>query len=76
MGRCRKCKGTKIQRDDPPFENFVSRCMECNGSGTDEKPQCPKHKISHKYSGAIGWYCPTCDDSRMMGWWENVYSPE
>lgn len=73
MGKCKNCNGSGEVRGKGWFDNIISRCMECGGTGTDIKPQCPMHKISHKYSGAIGWYCPRCESSSQISWWDDVY---
>jgi len=61
MGKCNMCNGSGKVRDKPPFENFISTCKECGGTGSDEKPICEEHKVKKKYSGIIGWYCPKCN---------------
>lgn len=67
MGKCNECKGKGKVRDEGWFNNFISTCQECGGSGSDKKPNCSEHKRSKKYNNALGWHCPKCEKSYPIG---------
>lgn len=76
MGQCNYCDGTGKEKYIGAMTIIYSTCKECGGTGNDKKPKCPKHKISHKYCGIIGWYCPKCEFAAKISWWEDVYCGE